>query len=89
MFNMRPLQNLATLRGDGLHPLLLELIATRQATYEGTTKVADLAQRRGDPFVQSGPHPMGGKPSGLPAGVVRLKSRESGPSPADRAASAK
>lgn len=55
--------------GDGLHPLLLDLLR-RRAALDGQGSVEDIAAWRRDGMVQAGPHPAGAPGAPLPADVV-------------------
>lgn len=89
MFNMLPLHAIASPRGDGLHPLILELLAARNATYARGAGIEDIAQRRGDPHVQAGPHPIPDMQAPLPGGVIRFEPRNNNATAPGRAVATK
>ena len=51
------LHRLAAARGDGLNPLLLNVLDAQSLAGKRGDNVVDLAQWRGDPHIQAGPHP--------------------------------
>jgi hypothetical protein len=65
---------LAAGRGDGLHPRLLELLELR-ARSAAEPSIEELALHRGDPHMQSGPHPAWDAKPQLPDNVVRFAAR--------------
>lgn len=69
------LHEIAADRGDGLRPELLALLAPRAGGRSRDGVVVELSSRRGDAFVQSGPHPRGGPDAPLPEGVLRFPTR--------------
>jgi len=78
------LHSLAASRGDGLHPKLLSLMAAQAQLSVGN--IEDIALRRGETHIQSGPHPVGDPGDVLPEGVVRLDRSLAGTQTAKRAA---
>ncbi len=56
--NLTALDRLASRRHDGLLPEMRELL-TRIAAASGSGKVTELANRRGETTIQSGPNPVG------------------------------
>ncbi|MBX3569719.1 MAG: hypothetical protein KF914_16775 [Rhizobiaceae bacterium] len=72
MLPLHPLHRLAAIRGDGLDPRFLDLLAPSMPA----GAVVDLAQRRGELHIQSGPHPARRPGSPLPPGVAAFPHRE-------------
>lgn len=70
MLPLHPLHSLAAHRGDGLHPRLLELMQRPCPALSNTGPVVDLAQRRGDRHIQSGPNPARPAGSVLAPGIL-------------------
>lgn len=80
------LHSLAASRGDGLHPKLLAMTAAQAQLSAPPGNVEDIALRRGETHIQSGPHPVGVPGEDLPDGVVRLNRSQAGTQDTRRAA---
>jgi len=65
------LHQLAAGRGDGLLPELLALLESRARAAQAN--VTELGARRGDGFVQAGPHPVAAIGGELPDGVIPFR----------------
>lgn len=79
--------HLAAARGDGLHPLLRQVLEERERLAASGATVVELAGERGL-MVQAGPNPSRALPPFLPGNVVRFEPAAADTSRASRKSSA-